>query len=84
MTWDKSIDQREKLVLKEILVPALNVKNGPFGPIGLETESGPLAMVYDEKKGGLRKKWAKTVGTRNVWPERLKRNQKRRKKGLKA
>ena len=51
MTWDKSIGQREKLVLKEILAPALDVTNGPFGPIGLETESGPLAMVYGEKKG---------------------------------
>ena len=51
MTWDKSIDQKEKAVMKENMVLALEVKNGPFGHMGLVTKSGPLAMVYDETKG---------------------------------
>ena len=51
MTWDKSIDQREKVGMKETSAPDSGVKNRPFGPMGLETESGPLAMVYDETKG---------------------------------
>ena len=51
MTWDKSIDQKEKAVMKENMAPTLEVKNGPFGHMGLVTKSGPLAMVYDETKG---------------------------------
>ena len=40
MTWDKSIDHKEKAMRKEILVTAVEVNNGPLGHMGLETEVG--------------------------------------------
>ena len=51
MIRDKSIDQKEKALGKEKVVTDAEANNGPVGRMGLETEAGPLAMVFDETKG---------------------------------
>ena len=58
MLWQKSTDQGDKTLFKGTLALVLDVNNGPVGPIDLEIESGPLAMVYDETKGWIAEKWA--------------------------
>ena len=74
MTKDKSIDQKDKAVGKEKVVTAVEVNNGPIGLMGLETEAGPLAMVFDETKGWTEEKLGQIASIGNGWPEKLKRN----------
>ena len=77
MTWDKSIDQKEKAMRKEILVTAVEVNNGPFGHMGLETEVGLLAMVFDETMGWTEEK----LGQNSRHWKRLAREVKKELKG---
>nr|POE97648.1 hypothetical protein CFP56_48157 [Quercus suber] len=51
MAWEKDNDQREKVVVDESLALISGLKIGQVGPLDLEIESGPLAMIYDEVKG---------------------------------
>ena len=55
--------------------------NGPTGPMGLQTELGPLAMVYDENKGWTEENWAKIAGIGKGWPGNLKKSPKGRIRG---
>ena len=77
MTWEKDIDQREKIVFDENLAPSFGPKNGQASPHGLETKSGPLAMIYDKEKG-----WsAKKLGLNSRHWKRLAREVKKELKG---
>ena len=51
MIRDKSIEQKDKDVEKEKEVINAEANNGLIGRMGLETEAGPLALVFDETKG---------------------------------
>ena len=77
MTWDKSIDQKEKAMRKEILVTTVEVNNGPLGHMGLETEVGLLAMVFDETMGWTEEK----LGQNSRHWKRLAREVKKELKG---
>ena len=58
MTWDKSIDQREKVVMKETLAPDSGVKNRPFGLWAWRPNQAHWPWFMIKQRGGLRKKWA--------------------------
>ena len=51
MLREKSTDQKVKDVGKEKDVTDAEANSGLAGRMGLETEAGPLALVFDETKG---------------------------------
>ena len=57
--------------------------NGPTGPMGLQAELGPLAMVYDENKGWTEEKLGQNSRHWKRLARELKKESKGENKGLK-
>ena len=96
MICDESIDQKKKVVRKEKLIQVqvkgvgeskakkdIEESNGPTGPMGLQTELGPLAMVYDENKGWTEEKLGQNSRHWKRLARELKKESKGENKGLK-